>query len=397
MSPNAMRGSTAVGKIAGTSSVAQVEYDTALKAVDELIRPPAVSQFLAPGFIDVQVNGFAGVDYNDPASSHEAIAASIRAMFTTGVTRFFPTVITGSEERITAAVRNLAAVKEGFRRGGMPEAEAMHAFHIEGPHISPEGGPRGAHPLEHIRPPDTEEFKRWQEAADGNIRLVTVSPEWPQTPGYVRELVRSGVVASIGHTKATLDQIGAAVSAGATMSTHLGNAAHPTLPKTQNYIWDQLAEDRLTASFIVDGIHIPAAFFRAAVRAKGIERSVLITDAVMPAMCEPGPYKLGQVDVELRGDGSVVLRGQNRLAGSALRMDQAIGNSVRFGGLSLRDALVMATVNPARVGRIAGRQRGLAPGEKADLVRFGWDDSACLLTVIETVVAGTSVYTREAD
>jgi N-acetylglucosamine-6-phosphate deacetylase len=176
------------------------------------------------------------------------------------------------------------------------------------------------------------------------------------------------------------------------MSTHLGNAAHPTLPKTQNYIWDQLAEDRLTASFIVDGIHIPGAFFRAAVQAKGVERSVLVTDAVMPAMCAPGHYKLGQVEVELRSDGSVVLRGEGRLAGSALRMDHAIGNSVRLGRLSLRDAVTMATSNAGRAGRIARRQRGLAPGEKADLVRFHWDDNSNQLRVIETVVAGSTVY-----
>ncbi len=200
----------------------------------------------------------------------------------------------------------------------MPEAEAIAGFHVEGPHISSETGPRGAHPIEHIRPPDVNEFERWQEAAGGNIRIVTVSPEWDQTPEYVRALVRRGVIASVGHTKATAPQIEKAIDAGATMSTHLGNAAHPTLPKTQNYIWDQLAEDRLTASFIVDGIHIPGPFFRAAVRAKGAERSVLVTDAVMPAMCQPGAYKLGQVDVELRNDGSVVLRGETRLAGSSL-------------------------------------------------------------------------------
>ncbi|MGA8027628.1 MAG: amidohydrolase family protein, partial [Bryobacteraceae bacterium] len=277
-------------------------------------------------------------------------------------------------------------------RNEMPEAFAMEAFHVEGPHISPEAGPRGAHPIQHIRPPDIEEFKRWQDAADGNIRLITVSPEWEQTPHYVSKLVRYGVVASIGHTKATAEQIAAAVAAGATMSTHLGNAAHPVLPKTQNYIWEQLSEDRLSASFIMDGIHIPSAFFRAAVRAKGAERSVLVTDAVMPAMCEPGPYTLGEVEVELRADGSVVLRGETRLAGSALRMDHAIGNAVRLGGLSLHEAIAMATVNPARVARIAGRRRGLVPGEKADLIRFHWDESAKSLRVIETVVAGTTVY-----
>ncbi|HEY6986832.1 MAG TPA: amidohydrolase family protein [Bryobacteraceae bacterium] len=381
-----------MGQIAGTHSAVRVDYGAVVEGVDELIQPRDTGELLTPGFIDLQVNGFAGVDYNDPAAPSEAIAKSVRAMFTTGVTRFLPTLITGSEERIVGALRNLTRAKEEFARNLSPEGEAMAGFHVEGPHISPENGPRGAHPLEHIRPPDVGEFQRWQEAAQGAIRLVTVSPEWEQAPSYVRALVRSGVVASVGHTKATAAQIHAVVAEGATMSTHLGNAAHPTLPKTQNYIWDQLADDRLTASFIVDGIHIPGPFFRAALRAKGIERTVLVTDAVMPAMCAPGPYRLGQVDVELREDGSVVLRGENRLAGSALRMDRAIGNAVRLGGISIHEALAMATVNPARVGRIAGRQRGLAPGEKADLVRFAWDGDACSLQVKETIVAGASVY-----
>jgi N-acetylglucosamine-6-phosphate deacetylase len=381
-----------VGRVAGTSNVLAVEYDAALLAVDDLIEPPAVSEFLAPGFIDLQVNGFGGVDYNDPAEPPEAIARSIRAMFATGVTRFFPTLITGSEERITGALRNLTAAKNTLAREGRPEAHAIAGFHVEGPHIASEDGPLGAHPREHVRPPDIEEFKRWQEAAEDQVRLVTLSPEWEQAPAYIAALVRSGVVASIGHTKAGADQIHAAVDAGASMSTHLGNAAHPHLPKTQNYIWEQLAEPRLTASFIVDGIHIPAAFLRASIQAKGVERAVLVTDAVMPALCDPGFYNLGQVPVELRRNGSVVLRGTERLAGSALRMDHAIGNSIRMAGLSLREALAMATVNAARAGRLAGRQRGLAPGEKADLVRFEWDADSYSLRVKETVVAGVSVY-----
>ncbi len=313
-------------------------------------------------------------------------------MFSTGVTRFFATVITGSEERIIGSVRNLARAKAEFQRNGLPEGQALEAFHIEGPHISPEAGPRGAHPLEHIRPPDVDEFRRWQEAADGNIRLVTVSPEWDGMPQYIQALVRSGVVVSVGHTKATPDQIRAAADAGATMSTHVGNAAHPMLPKTQNYIWDQLAEDRLAACFIVDGIHIPAAFFKAALHAKGIEKAILVTDAVMPAMCPPGFYKLGQVEVELRADNSVVMRGGDRLAGSALRMDRAVEKGVQYSGDSLSAVLAMATTNPARVGRIAGRQRGLVPGEKADLIRFHWDAATQVLRLEETIVAGSSVY-----
>ena len=176
------------------------------------------------------------------------------------------------------------------------------------------------------------------------------------------------------------------------MSTHLGNGADAALPKTANYIWDQLAEDRLSGSFIVDGIHLPPHFLRAALRAKGTERAILVTDAVMPAMCEPGFYRLGQVDVELRLDGSVVLKGGMRLAGSALRMDMAVANCVLWGGVSLAEACTMATVNAARTARINGRWRGIAPGEKADLIRFQYDDRSATIKVFETVVAGQTVY-----
>lgn len=385
--------SKVTGRRASDGAAVEVRYSGVIDSVDDLLAGYEGEELLSPGFVDLQVNGFAGVDYNDPTTSTEAIAQSTQAMFRTGVTRFFATVITGSEERITGSVANLARAKEELSRNGRPEAYALEAIHVEGPHLSAEAGPRGAHPVEHIRPPDVEEFKRWQEAATGMIRLVTVSPEWEGTPRYVEFLVRSGVVVSVGHTKATHEQIQAVVNAGATMSTHLGNAAHPMLPKTSNYIWSQLAEDRLAACFIVDGIHIPQVFFRSAIRAKGLEKCILVTDAVMPALCAPGPYRLGQVNVLLREDGSVVLNdGSERLAGSALRMDAAIARSIAWAGTSLAGTLAMATTNPARVGRIAGRQRGLTAGEKADLLRFRWDPGAQKIEVLETIVAGKSVY-----
>jgi N-acetylglucosamine-6-phosphate deacetylase len=384
-----------VGKFPGTASVYEIGFDSVIQSADELISPPESAEFLAPGFIDVQVNGFAGVDYNDPEISIDQIAASMRTMFSTGVTRCFPTIITGARERIEAALRKLTKAKQTLEREGRPEAAAIEGFHIEGPHISPEEGPRGAHPKEFVRPPDFSEFEQWQRAAEGLIRLVTVSPEWPEAPDYIRAVTRTGVVVSVGHTKATAEQIHAAVEAGATMSTHLGNGAHSVLPKTANYIWDQLADSRLSPSFIADGIHIPGPFLRAALRAKGVEHSVLVTDAVMPAMCQPGYYQLGSVAVELQEGNRVVLRGGDRLAGSALRMDHAIGNAVQMAGVSLREALAMATVNPARICRIAGRQRGLRPGEKADIVRFEWSDSSSSLSIVETIVSGITVYKRE--
>jgi N-acetylglucosamine-6-phosphate deacetylase len=270
----------------------------------------------------------------------------------------------------------------------------MEAFHVEGPYISPEDGPRGAHPQRWVRSPDLDEFRRFQDAARGNIRLVTLSPEWPEAPGFIENIVREGVAASIGHTRASAEQIAAAVSAGATLSTHIGNGAHSVLPRHPNYIWDQLADDRLAASFIVDGIHLPQSFLKVALRAKGLERSLLVTDAVMPAGCAPGFYQLGEVEVELHADGSVRMRAGSRLAGSALRMDHAIRNVLRLADFSLREAVAMATRNPARVGRIPCRQRGLATGERADLVRFRYDETTKEIEVLETYLSGKPVFRR---
>jgi N-acetylglucosamine-6-phosphate deacetylase len=376
-----------------TGASLEVSFDRAITGVDHLIRPLPDAPFIAPGFIDLQVNGFAGVDYNSPDGSHEAIARSIRAQFACGVTRLFPTVITGAPENMSAALRNLAAAKESLAGGAAPEHTAMEAFHLEGPYISPYDGPRGAHPAPWVRPPSLDEFHRLQDAARGHIRLVTLSPEWPEAPRFIEELARNGVVTSIGHTRASATQIADAVSAGASLSTHLGNAADPLLPKTSNYIWDQLSDDRLAASFIVDGFHLPSAFLRAALRAKGLERSVLVTDAVMPAGCSPGRYRLGEVDVELHSDASVRLLDGSRLAGSALRMDLAIANVMRIAGLSLRDAVSLATRNPARVGRVPSRQRGLNPGDRADLVLFRLDENTGRIKILETFLNGERVFT----
>ena len=144
---------------------------------------------------------------------------------------------------------------------------------------------------------------------------MTLSPEWPEAVRYIEAVAADGVVASIGHTNATSAQIKEAVRAGATMSTHLGNGSHTMIPRHSNYIFDQLAEDRLMASFIGDGIHLPPAFLKVALRAKGVEQSVLITDAVMPAGCAPGVYRLGAMEVELHPGERVTLAGTNQLAG----------------------------------------------------------------------------------
>jgi N-acetylglucosamine-6-phosphate deacetylase len=376
------------GRSVSTRERIEVEFDSVIQHVEPVLEPDADDDaWLAPGFIDLQVNGFAGVDYNAPEASHEEIDRSIRTLFSTGVTRFFPTVITGAPEDMLRALRNLAAACESLEDGA-----AMEGFHVEGPHISPEDGPRGAHPAGWVRPPRVHEFQRWQEAAQGRVRLVTLSPEWPGALRYIEHLTREGVVTSIGHTRATREQIQDAVSAGAALSTHLGNGAHAVLQRHPNYIWEQLAEDRLAASFIVDGVHLSDSFLRVALRAKGIERSILITDAVMPAMCAPGLYKLGELEVELKDDQRVVLRGDTRLAGSSLRMDRAAENVMRVARLNLTEAVTMATANPARVGRVSGRRRGIQPGERADLIRLRSDEGT--IRVLETYFDGRRVFSE---
>ena len=184
-----------------------------------------IEVFVAPGFIDLQVNGFAGVDFNSPTAPHDEIERAIVAIFSTGVTRFFPTVITGAPDAMLAALRNLAAARESLTDG-----HAMEAFHVEGPHISPEDGPRGAHPREWVRPPDFAEFQRWQDAAQGHVRLVTISPRMARRAALHRTDHRAG--RSRLHRPHPRDAAAdpRRRSAGATLSTHLGNgagSAHP--------------------------------------------------------------------------------------------------------------------------------------------------------------------------
>jgi N-acetylglucosamine-6-phosphate deacetylase len=366
----------------------EVAFDAVINGVDTPIGTPRHADplhpelYIAPGWIDLQVNGYAGVDYNSPQTPHEEIARSVSVLHSTGTARFYPTVITGTAENMLGSLRNLARAKQSI--------PSIEGFHVEGPHICPDDGPRGAHPKHCVRKPDIDEYRRWQEATDGNVRLVTLSPEYPEALRYIEQVVQDGTVVSIGHTNATREQIQDAVNAGATMSTHLGNGAHKVLPRHSNYIWEQLAEDRLAAGFIVDGIHLAPAYFKVALRAKGTARSILVTDASMPALAAPGPYMLGEVEVELTPDNRVVLRGGDRLAGSALRMDEAIMNTVLQTGISLTEAIAMATRNPARVGRIAGRRRGIVPGDRADFVLFR--QSPGRIEVVETIVSGETVW-----
>ncbi|WP_047488835.1 N-acetylglucosamine-6-phosphate deacetylase [Terriglobus sp. TAA 43] len=328
--------------------------------------PKDCDLWISAGLIDLQVNGFAGRDFNGPEAMVQGVVEIVDAMLATGVTCFAPTVITASEAMMLRSLEVIAKARKASQRA----AACIPFVHVEGPHISPLDGYRGAHPQEHVRPPSLEEFDRWQKSCGDLVGMVTMSPHHDDSAQYIAGLVARGIHVSLGHTHASTDQIHCAVEAGARLSTHLGNALAATLPRHPNPIWSQLAEDRLTASFIADGHHLPAETFKAMVRAKGIDQSILVSDMVALSGMPPGIYvaPVGG-NVELSEDGRLSLLGSTALAGATVPLAQCIGKAVRMSGRPLSEVLRMATEIPGRFVNNRGR---IAVGSSADLIRFRW-------------------------
>lgn len=337
--------------------------------------------WLSCGLIDLQVNGYGGDDVNLQSLDPVTILSLTKKMIVTGVTTYLPTIITASEAEITAALRAVAAA----RRHSKFVADAIPYVHVEGPSISKKDGPRGAHKQEHIRPPSLAEFERWQNASEGLVGMVTLSPEFPESTEYIRELSSRGVHVSIGHTDASPEQIRHAVDAGARLSTHLGNGIASMIPRHINTLWPQLAEDRLTATIIADGHHIPNDMLKTMIRAKGCSRSVLISDAVALAGMSPGKYAtaVGGM-VELHSNGRLSLAGTEFLAGAARPLKDGVARLVLL-GVSLADSLRMATENPGRFVRGVGALRVGAP---ADLIRFTLEAGANTLGIERVIAKG---------
>lgn len=319
---------------------------------------------LAPGFADIQVNGFAGIDFNHPAFDGDDLLPVCKALLRTGVTRFCPTLITGSQERLT---RNIGQILEAYEKHSLVHLMVL-GIHVEGPYISPEDGPRGVHPREYVSDPNWDEFFKLYELSRGLVRIVTVAPERPGALDFIRRASEAGFVVALGHCAPEADDIDAAVEAGAVLSTHLGNAAHQVLPRHANYIQKQISHDGLMASIILDGNHLPDYFVKNLVRAKGRAKLILVTDAMAAAGAPAGRYTLGDLEVEVGEDRVSRIPGMPYLAGSSLTMDEAIINCARFAGITLASAIAMATVNPGKL--FHGFSGKFEPGERADLVLF---------------------------
>jgi N-acetylglucosamine-6-phosphate deacetylase len=333
--------------------------------------------WLAPAFWDLQTNGRWGISFSDAGLTIDQVRKIILANATLGTVRLCPTLITAERAATDHALRTLTAACDTDRQVGA----MVLGFHLEGPYISALDGYRGAHSLGAVRNPDWHEFQHWQELAGGRIRLVTLAPELPGAIAFIERAVAAGVVTAIGHSAADGDTLRAAVTAGARLSTHLGNGIASPLPRHPNAIFAQAADDRLYASLIADGHHLDPATLRVLVRAKRPERIILVSDASPLAGLEVGQYGEWSVDPS----GKIVVAGTPYLAGSNQGLEVGISNLGRFVGLSWPEAIRTVTVNPAHL--LGESEPVIEAGAPANVVQLRLDASGSA-TIVSTCVDG---------
>jgi N-acetylglucosamine-6-phosphate deacetylase len=297
---------------------------------------------ISPGLVDLQVNGFAGVDFNSGAITAAELDRALEAMLATGVTICLPTIITAFPDELAGRLATLDAAVAASRLG----RSMCPGYHLEGPFLNPGPGYHGCHPPQAMTAADPGLIARLEAKLERPILMVTLAPEIDGALALTRKLAGEGRIVALGHTAADFAQVEAAAKAGATLSTHLGNGLPQSLHKLANPLFAQLSEDRLAASFIADGIHLDPRALKAMIRAKGFERAILVTDAVAGAAAKPGAYTLGSLAIERHGDGSVRLAGSSSLAGAALCLDEAVRNVVAWGLADAAGALAMASTHP---------------------------------------------------
>jgi N-acetylglucosamine-6-phosphate deacetylase len=335
------------------------------------------SGYLVPGLVDLQVNGFFGVNLAeaDPAGW----SSTVQRLPETGTTAFLPTFVTAPVDELAGALRRAAGLA-----GDSPAGARVLGVHLEGPFLAPSRA--GAHRREWMVPPSPAMVADLLAAGAGVLRVVTLAPELDGGLAAVAALASAGVVVSVGHSDATARQVAAAADAGARMVTHLFNAQRPLHHREPGVVGQALADPRLTSGLIADPSHV-GAVARAIAFAAAPGRICLVTDAAAAAGMPPGRYRLGGEEVEVRpGDDGAPRRADGTLAGSVLRMDRAVANTVAA-GVGLAEAVAAATRIPADlIGRPdLGR---LAPGTAADLAWLGDD-----LRARAVWVAGEQVLT----
>ncbi len=283
---------------------------------------------------DIQVNGFAGVDFQQPALTTAQMRHAVDALAAHDTGSIFATLITDAIDSLRAKFANL----ERIRAENPVVAAAVCGYHLEGPWLSAEPGYRGAHDPQFMGAPDPRHFDLLQAAAGGHIRVVTLAPELPGSPEFIRHLRACGVHVSLGHTNASMREIEAAIDAGARFCTHLGNGVPAEMPRHDNVVQRLLSFDELTAFFIPDGIHLPPFVLKNFFRAKPAGKAMFTTDCMAAAGASPGRYTLGTVELEVGSDRVVRQPGRPNFAGSALAADEGVANVAAWLGLDLAEA-----------------------------------------------------------
>lgn len=356
--------------------------------------------FIAPGLIDIQVNGHSSVSFSlegnnntgleeDSSLTVEDVRKVTRALWEEGVTTYFPTLTTNNQGLLLKNFTTLAKAKDDPSLLG-----SIPGFHLEGPYISSIDGYRGAHPKEHVHGPHWNEFLELYNAAGQKILLITLAPEIDGSFEFIKKCREKGIVVSLGHHNGSAQVIKQAIDYGAALATHLGNGCAPLINRHNNPLWAQLADDRLMISIIADGFHLPPEILQVFLRAKGYENIILISDMTSFAGLPPGQYKIKTGEtIEKTPDGNLKFSGQaGGLYGSASTLLKGVMNMMKVTGCGLANAIQMATHNPARLHHLNDRGK-IEPGKRADLILFTMDDFN--MKIIETIVKGNVVFNNK--
>jgi N-acetylglucosamine-6-phosphate deacetylase len=365
------------GLISAVSSRSEREIPKNATVID-LAKEGLAEAILAPAFVDIHMHGGAGVDLMRAGPSE--LPRLNKFLTTHGVTGYFPTTVAAPLDQTCTALARLADAIEAAQNS-RTEGDAIQArplgIHLEGPFLSHKR--RGVHPPEYLVEPSLGVFERLWQAARGHVRMMTIAPELPGALEVIAEAARRKVCVSIGHSDATLEAARAGVRAGARHATHTFNAMRPLDHRDPGILGEVLTDRLLSADIIADGIHVAPEVIQIFLRSVGLERSVLITDAMAAAGMPDGTYQLGPIQVEVR-DGKCTSNGS--LAGSVLTMDRAVRNITRFSHWTLREAVRAATLNATRAAGLA--QHGeLVPGAEANIIVLSPDGE-----VRRTIVRG---------
>ncbi len=344
----------------------------------------ANGNFVAPGLIDIQINGFLGVDFSDQNLSAEDLRKATKALLQNGVTTFLPTIITNDFENLKRSFSILTRILDDEEL-----SLSVPGFHLEGPYISPVQGYRGAHLEKYVRLPNWSEFAELQEAANNRIKLITVAPEVEGAIPFIRKCVESGVVVALGHHNGSSDLIHQAVDAGASLSTHLGNGCANLINRHENPLWPQLADSRLSATIIADGFHLNKDQLQCFYKMKDVGKTILVSDALDLAGLPPGEYIRMERVVVL----SEVVRypAENVLAGAASPLSSCVLNMMKYTNCGLENAIKMSASNPAEL--LGLRDIGVIDaGKRANLMLFTLENERMELQ--NTILDGRVVYSR---